>query len=213
MLLSMEALWMHYKWTAPNEDQPLCQWHEEIKLSWGGLKLAGGMNMHQALGLQAQYAAQMMMPTMRPEVIAMLCKSLHPSKQFAILEKMDKEWGGNGSGVHLTALNYFTCNIPAIFSLSRTPSRSQWNKQWPPWKKLMTMTSILWQKNMTSRWEAQGWEHTSSTIFHTTYSMLTSTPKHASWWCKPPTTHTTHLVKQWMQPQSTPGSWPRMGPR
>lgn len=112
MLLSADALWTHYERTAPDEEQPLCQWHEEIELGWGGLSRARGMSTREAVGLRARYAAQMMMPTTKPEVIATLCKSLHPSKQAAALEETDKEWGGNGSGAHLTALNYFIRNTP-----------------------------------------------------------------------------------------------------
>lgn len=111
MLLSAEALWEHYERTVP-DDLPMCQWHEDIKLGWGGLSLEGGRNTHKALGLRAHYAAQYSLPTTKPEVAAMLCKSLHPSKQAAILEETDKEWGGNGSGAHLTALNYFIRHIP-----------------------------------------------------------------------------------------------------
>ena len=70
------------------------------------------MNTKEALGLRARYAAQYMLPTTGPEVVASLCKGLHPSNQSAHLEKTDKEWGGNGSGAHLTALNYFTRNVP-----------------------------------------------------------------------------------------------------
>ena len=113
MLLSKEALWEHYKRKGPDET-PMCHWHEEIELGWGGLRRDsdGGMNTKEALGLRARYAAQYMLPTTGPEVVASLCKGLHPSNQSAHLEKTDKEWGGNGSGAHLTALNYFTRNVP-----------------------------------------------------------------------------------------------------
>ena len=54
-----------------------------------------------------------MLPTTGPEVVATLCKSLHPSNQAAHLEKTDKEWGGNGTGGQLTALNFFVHNTPS----------------------------------------------------------------------------------------------------
>ena len=111
MLLSKEALWEHYERNGP-EETPMCHWHEEIELGWGGLNLEGGRKSHEALGLRTRYAAQYMLPTTGPEVVASLCKGLHPSNQPAHLEKTDKEWGGNGSGAHLTALNYFICNAP-----------------------------------------------------------------------------------------------------
>ena len=89
MLLSREALWEHYERKGPDET-PMCHWHEEIERGWGGMRLDGGTNTHKALGLRARYAAQQMMPTTRPEVVATLCKSLHPSNQAAFLEKRTK---------------------------------------------------------------------------------------------------------------------------
>ena len=68
MLLSREALWEHYERKGPDET-PMCHWHEEIERGWGGMRLDGGMNTHEALGLRARYAAQQMMPTTGPEVM------------------------------------------------------------------------------------------------------------------------------------------------
>ena len=111
MLLSAEALWEHYVRTDPGEG-PSALWHKEIELGWGGMRNDTDLKTHEAVGLRARYAAQYLLPTTKPEVIAALCKGLHPSKQPAHLQETDKEWGGDGSGAQLTAMNYFSRNAP-----------------------------------------------------------------------------------------------------
>jgi hypothetical protein len=62
--------------------------------------------------LEARWAFKHNYPMMRDAVTASICANIAQDQHEAVLEAVDIELGGTGSGTHLTPINFLRKNIP-----------------------------------------------------------------------------------------------------